>query len=203
MRTEAPSLVPLLRSDMQARLLGHLLLQPERGWTADELTRLLRASRTSVHRELARAVASGVIREDRARRPHAFRAAPDAPIYEPLRRLLELTVGVPARLRDALADVDGILAATIHGSFARGTMRPDSDIDVLVVTSGDRRAALRAARGIGRDVGREVDATVLTTDSLGELVAADNPFLSKILRGPQITVTGDLDELVKAADGSR
>lgn len=187
---------------MQARLLGHLLLQPEHSWTADELTQLLRASRTSVHRELARAVASGVVREDRSRRPHEFRAAPDAPIYEPLRRLLELTVGVPARLRDALADVDGILAATIHGSFAQGTMRPDSDIDVFVVTSGDRRAVLRAVRGIGRDLAREVDATILTTDSLGEPVAADNPFLSKILRGPHIAVTGDLDELVRAADGS-
>ena len=194
--------MPLLRSDMQARLLGHLLLQPKRNWTADELTRLLRASRTSVHRELTRAVASGVVREDRTRRPHAFRAAPDAPIYEPLCRLLELTVGVPARLRDALADVDGVVAATIHGSFARGSMRPDSDIDVFVVTSGDRRAALRAVRSIGRDVAREVDATVLTTDTLGDLAAADNPFLSKILRGPHIPVTGNLDEFVEAADAS-
>ncbi len=78
-------------------------------------------------------------------------------------------------------------------------MRPDSDIDIFVVTSGDRRAVLR---GIGRDLAREVDATILTTDSLGELVAADNPFLSKILRGPHIAVTGDLDELVRVADGS-
>ncbi len=81
-------------------------------------------------------------------------------------------------------------------------MRPDSDIDVLVVTSGDRRAALRAVRGIGRDVAREVDATILTTDSLSELVTADNPFLSKILHGPHIAVTGNLDELVEAADNS-
>lgn len=81
-------------------------------------------------------------------------------------------------------------------------MRPDSDIDVVLVTSGDRRAALRAVRSIGRDVAREVDATILTPDDFGDLVTAGNSFVSKILREPHIAVTGDLHALVAVTDGS-
>ena len=49
MRTSAPSLLPLFRSEMQLRLLALLLLQPERAWTLHELTDDLDAPQSSVH----------------------------------------------------------------------------------------------------------------------------------------------------------
>lgn len=124
-----------------------------------------------------------------------FQAASSAPIFEPLRRLLELTTGVPTTLEEALAGVDGIRAAVIHGSYARGSMRSDSDIDVLVVTEGDRRAASRAVRSAGRRLGREVDATVMTLDGFRDLIAIGNPFLSKITEGDHLPIVGNLEAL--------
>ena len=119
MRTAAPALLPLFRSEMQVRLLGLMLLQPERSWTLQELAGALAAPASSVHRELRRAENAGIIRRDASARPHRFRAAPDDPAFEPLAALLGRTVGVEEDLRTAL-DRRDVQAALIYGSWATG-----------------------------------------------------------------------------------
>src|SRR5687768_12408851 len=114
MRTSSPTLLPLFRSEMQVRLLALLLLQPERSWTLHDLSQTLAAPQSSVHRELQRAQAAGIVRRDATARPHQFRAAADDPLHEPLAALLRRSVGVEEQLRDAL-DRPGVLAAVIHG----------------------------------------------------------------------------------------
>lgn len=140
------------------------------------------------------------MRRDARQRPHTYRAATDAPAYRPLREILELTVGVPLQLREALDGVEGIRAVAIHGSWAAGRVRPDSDLDVLVVTVGDRRHAQRAMTDVGRNVGRDIDASVLSTEDFGSLLQAKNPFLGKILTHPRIDVIGDLMALARSGD---
>jgi predicted nucleotidyltransferase len=195
MRTAVPDLLPMFRSEMQVELLGLLILQPERSWTIQDLSRTLKAPGSSVHRELRRAVSAGLVTEESARRPHRYRAASEGPAYAPLRDLLSLTVGVEDRLRRALSGVEGVLVASIHGSWAKGTVTPTSDIDLLVVTEGDRAAVLRAARSVGRSVGREIDVSTLTVAGLREMVQAENPFVDLVLRGPRIDLVGELDSL--------
>jgi hypothetical protein len=46
-----------------------------------------------------------------------------------------------ARIRDAVADLPGIAVLVLFGSRARGTARPDSDLDVAVLTAGLEAAA--------------------------------------------------------------
>src|SRR5262249_5990831 len=130
MRTSVPSLLPLFRSDMQVRLLALLLLQPERSWTLRALADAVDAPQSSVHRELVRAQAAGVIRRDDSARPHRFTAATDDAAYASLADLLRRAVGVESELQ-TLLDRPDVAAAVIYGSWASGTRRPDSDIDVL------------------------------------------------------------------------
>lgn len=184
---------------MQVQLLGLLLLQPDRRWTLDALSAQLGAPASSVHRELHRLLDAGIVIRDADRRPHSFGAAVDAPAFRPLRDLLELTVGVPLRLRQALDGVSGIVATAIHGSWAKGTVGPESDLDVIVVTDGDRREAQRAVRRLGQAIGREVDASVLSRDDFVDLRRSRNPFLGKILHGPRIDVVGDLASVAETA----
>jgi predicted nucleotidyltransferase len=145
-----------------------------------------------VHRELRRFVDAGIVRRDARQRPHGYAAATDAPAYEPLRALMEMTAGVPVRLADALDDVPGVRAAAIHGSWAAGRIRPHSDLDVVIVTEGDRRSAQRAVRRVGREIGRDVDVSVMSVRDYEELMRSQNPFLTRIVRGPRIDVVGNL-----------
>jgi hypothetical protein len=198
MRIKAPSLLPLFRSRMQVELLGLIILQPTREWTLEELAAALDAAASSVHRELGRAVDAGVVLRDRSQRPHRYRAAVDSPSYGPLRDLLDRTVGVAGRLRGALADIAGVHAAAIHGSWARGKIGPSSDIDVVVVVEGGGREARRAIRGACRKAGRDADISVLSPAAAVEMAQMATPFWEKLVHGPRIDLVGDLSEALTA-----
>jgi predicted nucleotidyltransferase len=185
----------MFRSEMQAELLGLILLQPDRTWTLDVLAEQLSAPQSSVHRELSRLLDAGLVTRDSRQRPHRYQAATEEPAYGPLRELLEVTVGLPMRMSQALTVLPGVQAAAIHGSWAAGRVRPASDLDVVVITDGDRRETQRAVRRVGRAAGRDVDVSVLSPAEFVDLVQGRNPFVGKILHGPRIDLVGDLDAL--------
>jgi predicted nucleotidyltransferase len=191
MRTSPPAILPLFRSEMQVRLLALLLLQPERSWTLHELAADLDAPQSSVHRELGRAEDAGLVIRDAAARPHGFRAATDDSLYEPLAALLSRSVGVELELRSALRRTD-VTAAVIYGSWARGTRRPDSDIDVLVVGDAPLRDLRRVVRPIGKAAGRTVDVTVLSADEFRRLQDEGAGYVRSVLEGPTTALVGDL-----------
>src|SRR6266702_1326653 len=113
--------LPLFRSELQLRILALVLLDPDRTWTTPELARRLDAAPVTIHRELHRALDAGLLMREAIGRTYLYRAATDSPLYEPLRLLLERTVGIEVELRSALEDVPGVEAAFIHGSFAQKT----------------------------------------------------------------------------------
>lgn len=193
MRTEVPSLLPFFRSELQLRLLGLLLLDSARGWTLDDAEDVLRGPRTSIHRELHRALAAGLVVRERGSRPHVYRAAVESPLYEPLKALLERTVGLERDLADLLGAESGVRAAVIHGSWAEGRLRPDSDVDVLVVGEVDLPGLRRRARAVGRRAGRRIDLTAFRPDEFRRELDAGNGFLRKVVDGPVEPLTGDLE----------
>jgi predicted nucleotidyltransferase len=195
MRTSVPSALPLFRSDMQVRLLGLLLLQPEREWTIDELAATLGAPSSSVVRELSRAESAGILTRDDSRRPHRLAAAQSSPLFEPLHDLLARTVGVEDDLRAALT-VDGVDAAAIHGSWANPPRRPDSDIDVIVVGDASLRDLRRRVRDAGARAGRSIDLTLFRPDEMRDRHARGNGFVRRLLEKPLIPLVGDLRDAV-------
>lgn len=197
MRTSAPAILPLFRSEMQLRLLALLLLQPERSWTLQELAQALDAPASSVHRELGRAQRAGIIRRSAVARPHRFQAATEDPLYEPVAELLRRSVGVEQQLRAALQRPD-VPAAVIYGSWAGGTRRPDSDIDVLVIGDADLRELRRCVRPIGKAAGRTIDLTLLSVDEFQRLLAEESSFARSVLQAPTTPLVGELDSIARS-----
>ncbi len=172
-------------------MLALLLLQPERNWTLHELVEALGSPQSSVHRELGRAEAAGIVRRDRAGRPHRFSAAVDDAFYEPLASLLRRSVGVEEQLRESL-DRPDVRAAVIYGSWVAGTRRPDSDVDVLVVGDADLRELRRLVRPIGKSAGRTIDLTVLPESEFRRLLSERSSFARRVLEGPVTSLIGDV-----------
>lgn len=191
-----PSPLSLFRSELQLRMLGLLLLNPQRTWTASELAKRLEATSISVHRELHRGLSAGLLVREAVGRTYLYRAATASPLYEPLRLLLERTVGVEAELRRALEGVRGVEAAFIHGSFAKQTkIKPTSDVDLLVLGDADSHALRRAVRKVEARVGREIDILVYRPDEFGALAASGNSLVRGIIRGPVTPLVGSAEAL--------
>src|SRR5260370_30822554 len=117
MQVQAPPLLPLLRSRLQAELLTLVLLTPGREWTLTELARRAGGSVSSAQRELARAEQTGVITSRRLGNTPLVTAA-DSPLTRPLTELLLRSFGPRQVLAQGLAGLDDIQPPYIFASWA-------------------------------------------------------------------------------------
>jgi predicted nucleotidyltransferase len=177
-------------------LLSLLILQPERRWTLSELSTALKAPVSSIHRELGRIEGAGLIVREAASKPHRFIAAEDSPLFEPLSQLLARTVSVEEDLRQAL-DIPGVLVAAIHGSWAAGNRRPDSDIDVVVIGDVDLRGLRRRTRPVASRAGRRIDLTLFGRKEFRALAQEGRGFVQHLAEEPTTPLVGDLREVIE------
>lgn len=173
-----------------------MFLNDDRAWTAPELAARLDATAVSVHRELHRALDAGLLEREAVGRSFLYRGATDSPLYQPLRQLLERTVGIEPELRRALEEVPGVEAAFIHGSFASGTkIRPTSDVDLLVLGDADPHLLRRRLRRVERQLGREIDLLAYTSAEFASLLESGNSLARRINRGPVKSLIGSPDAI--------
>jgi predicted nucleotidyltransferase len=193
MRTRPPAQLPIFRSDLQARILAALLSVTGRELTVPDLCRDLGATRASVYRELQRLVDAGILRRRRVGRNTLYGADDDSPLIEPLRTLVERTIGVEPELQRRLVTVPGVEAAAIFGSFAGGRLSGASDIDLLVIGEPARDDLERAIRDVERMVGRQINLTIYDPEDWLGRVRAGSGFVATLLSRPLIPLLGTIE----------
>lgn len=136
-KTSAPGLLPLFRSETQLALLGLLYTGPARSWTISEIARHLELGVPTVSREVNRLADAGILKMETVGRSRLVSANWELPWADPLAQLLDRTIGPLERLSETLSDMPEIVSAWVYGSWAERYhgavgMSP-RDIDVLVV----------------------------------------------------------------------
>ncbi|MQA17075.1 MAG: MarR family transcriptional regulator [Pseudonocardiaceae bacterium] len=174
MRSEAPPLLPILRSRTQAGILATLLLNPGLELTQTELARRVDASVTSVSDEVRRLVQAGILASRTLGRARLIRAG-QGPLVDALAEVVLRAFGpvqiVGEEFAMARAQLGGVIErVALFGSWAaryQGEPGHDpGDIDVLVVVTDvgvDRETIYAAADRSQRRLGRPVNPTVVTT----------------------------------------
>lgn len=167
----APSLLPILRSRQQGEVLTYLMCDPERETSMSELAHRVGAPLSSVHREVERAEAAGIVTSRRLGNTRFVRADTDSPYFDSLSDLLVKAFGPPHVLAEALDGVAGTEAAYVFGSWAArlhgvSGRRPVNDIDVLVLGEPDRGELYRALSGVEERLGRPVNVVIRDSEWL-------------------------------------
>lgn len=162
MRTDPPTLLPLLRSQVQGNLLALTYLNPTHEYTVTEASRRVGASVKATQQEVDRLVAAGILADRRHGNNRLVRAVTDSPLSRPLTDLLAVTYGPLPVLTEELRRVPGIDSAFLYGSWAARYSgepgSPPNDVDVLVVGEADPdELDLAAQRAEARLGGREVN----------------------------------------------
>jgi predicted nucleotidyltransferase len=169
------------------------------------LQRALGLGSASVQRELERLEELGVINVEQEGKRTVYTVVQHAPGWRALEELGRTSTDPVPLLRDALVDVDGILAAFVFGSIARGTRREDSDIDLLVVEGPafDRRRFYGQLSELSLLLGREVNAMRYTPQDIGERLGDPScpswGFLHEVLTSEKIWIAGSPSALAPIA----
>jgi len=194
---EAVSLGNALFTTTQQRVLGYLFGQPTRSFFANELIGLTGSGSGAVQRELKRLVASELVRVRRIGNQRHFQANPDAPIFAELTGIVQKTFGLAVPLREALAPLNArIRAAFVYGSVAKHTDTAGSDIDLLILSDSLSYADVMAVLEVlGGRLGRQVNPTIYSTETLAQRKQEGNAFVGRILAQPKIWLKGSEHDL--------
>ena len=190
MRSNAPGLLPILRSPHLAEMLTLLLLHPDAEYTLSEVAGKLRLPLTTVQREVNRLSGSGLIRERRIGRSRLVSADPASRYTRPLTELLSIAFG-PLFVIDEEFQVLGALAVAIYGSWAARyegiAGPPPNDVDVLVIGDVPRRDMYEAAEQAERRLGLPVNPALCSRE---RWLAAADPLIQQVRTAPLTWVTG-------------
>jgi DNA-binding transcriptional ArsR family regulator len=194
MRNEAPPLLPIFRSQVQADLLAALLLHPDGEYTVAELARRLDVPVSTLHREAQRLEEAELITGRAVGRARLLRVNTGNRLIGPLTQLLLATFGPHLVIEEEFGQLnaDEIL---IYGSWAARYLGepgpPPNDIDVLVVGHPNRADVYDAADRAQQRLGIPVNPKIT---SPARWSAADDPFIREVRATPTVTLHGDVQQ---------
>jgi predicted nucleotidyltransferase len=188
----------VLASGAAARLIALFALDPSRTFHFRALQRVTGLPNRSLQIELERLTRLGLIDRETVGRTIGFSTTNESR-WRVLRELVREFASPADLLRPALAEVPGIQAAFIYGSFARrDDVHERSDVDVFVLgAEGNglefRHAIASAALEVGGFLGREVNVTRFTPERLAARRAEgrSNQFMQSVLSGEKDWLIGD------------
>jgi predicted nucleotidyltransferase len=128
----------------------------------------------------------GIITKTESTGQHLYSVNRNHYLAEPLRSLFRAEDAksslIQKRLKSALSSQRGVLVAAIFGSVARGTTRPDSDLDILaIIESADfaeevRDAIIAEGDQLNLLLGSRISPVVLTSEQWQTLAAKGDTF---------------------------
>lgn len=189
MRTSAPALIPLFRSDGQARLLAVLFDAGRSALSIGDLARAAKVPVPTVSREVMRLSEHNLVHVETVGRTRLVSANWSLPWARTLADLLAQTVGLPSVVARALESVAGVEEAYIFGSWAAREAGesgpPPQDIDLLVVGDAsldDLREPLTPAEELA---GLYINPTPIPR---AQWESDDDPFVQTVKGRPMVPV---------------
>jgi predicted nucleotidyltransferase len=176
-----------LLTERQQKLLAALLLRPERSFSLAELIEIAGPGHGSTQNAVKAMVEAGVVETWQERFRARYRANTKHVIYPELAGICRKTFGIADVVAAGLASVEPFnkLRAFIFGSIAKGTERPDSDIDVMVIGDVSFIEIHATTAQLEQRLGRQMHFNVYDPNEWEQLLATD-PVVQAIANGPKI-----------------
>lgn len=189
-------LVDIVSSRVKAELLRLLFGFGRPELHLRELVRQSGLSLGTVQHELRRLTRIGLVRARKDGNRVYYQANEGHPLYNDLRNMVLKTSGLANVLGHALQAKD-IELAFVFGSTARGDARPQSDVDLMVITSLGLRRVATLLSGVGEKLGREINPHVMARDEFNRRRRRGDHFVSSVLATPRFFAKGTEHELTE------
>ncbi len=191
-------LTDILFGTYRKKVLAQLLLHPDTDYHVRELARQTGTAPGTLHKELSRLAAAGLLLRKVQGNQVRYRANPQCPVFPELAGLLRKTTGAAELLANALAPLQPTLAL-IFGSVASGTETANSDVDLLVIGAAGFAEVVRAIHPVQAELAREINPVVYSAQEFQRRVAGHDAFVMDLLAKPTIFLTGTQHDLSQLA----
>ncbi|RMI22769.1 nucleotidyltransferase domain-containing protein [Sinorhizobium meliloti] len=181
------SSIDFMLSKRQQKMLGALLLHPDRQYGSNELIAIGGPGYGAGKRILEQFERSAIVVKTARGNQRLYSVNSQHPIYPDLRSICFKTFGIAEVIAGVLSPFkDRISLAFVFGSIAQGTERADSDVDLMVVGNVDVFDLGHAIERIQKVLGREVGLNLHTPEEWEAL--QNDKVIGAILKKEKIMV---------------
>jgi predicted nucleotidyltransferase len=176
------------RSEVTKKILNYFFINPHENLYVNELSRKLHLDKRNLVKKIRELEKKGLLLHQSRGNLKLYAINKKYPLYNEYRKIIMTTVGFQGRLKNTLEGMRGIAKAYIYGSYAKGAMDSDSDIDLLIVGSGPVLALHKQLNKIQRDIGREINVTNMDESEFKKRIKAKDPFLNGVIKQKHVRI---------------
>jgi len=176
------------RSKARQHLLAYYFTNPTARRHLRDLAARLDLDPSNLSKELARLEREGLFRSEVNGRQKYFQLNRRYFLFNEVRTIVAKTIGAAPAIAQALKKVGGIDDAYLYGSFARNQQDAASDIDVLVIGEPRESVLATAVRKLERQLGRDINYTVLTQKEFHSRRARKDAFLEDLWQNKPVSL---------------
>jgi len=179
-----------LRSKARQRLLAYFFTNPAARHHLRDLAGRLAIDPSNLSKELGRLEREGLFQSEVSGRQKYFHLNRKYSLFAEVRGIVEKTIGAAPLIAQTLKRIEGINEAYLCGSFAGNQQDAASDIDVLIIGAPHEEILAEAARKLERQLGREINYTVMTPGEFESRRARNDAFLDSIWQDKHVLLAG-------------
>ena len=183
-----------LRSKARQQLLAYYFTNPTARHHLRDLAERLNIDPSNLSKELGRLERNGLFRSEVIGRQKYFQLSREYPLFDEVRKIVKKTIGAAQLIARSVKRIEGIDEAYLYGSFASNQQDAASDIDVLVIGSPREEDLAQAVRALERQLGREINYTVLTPKEFELRRARKDAFLESVWHNKRIPLVASNEE---------
>lgn len=182
----------LVKSKLREKLLAYSFAHHLETFYVRQMAVLIDADPGNLSRELRKLEGEGIFNSSVKGKEKFYALNKAYPLFKQLKEIISKSAGIEGALEDLVSGFDGIAAAFIYGSFAKGKENKCSDIDLLLVGKIPRDDFTRKIRKLESRFNREINFTVFTEEEFAAKRKNKGGFLDVMLKGKIIMLKGAL-----------
>jgi len=184
-----------LFSSTRAELLGLFFNNPDDRFYLREIARHIGKDAAGIKRELDNLVKMGLLaREKRGVQKYYF-VNKSSPIFSEMKGLIFKTTGVQGAMKASLSRLKGVKTSFIYGSYAKGSEKEDSNINLMVIGQVNITELNDVVMGLEEKMKREIDYLAFDEQEYRKRKDAKDPFIREIVKGKKIFLLGKEDDI--------
>ncbi len=179
-----------IRSKARQQVLAYYFTNPTARHHLRDLAEMLKIDPSNLSKDFGRLEREGLFRSEVSGRQKYFQLNRQYPLFHEVRTIVAKTIGAAPLISQCLKKIEGIDEAYLYGSFARNQQDAVSDIDVLLIGTPHEEVLSQAVRRLERQLGREIDYTVLTQKEFRSRRARKDAFLESVWHNERVSLVG-------------
>ncbi|TET90589.1 MAG: nucleotidyltransferase domain-containing protein [Methanomassiliicoccales archaeon] len=175
-------MIELFEKYVDWKILALFLKYPTTEFHVKELARKIDVSPGSVSNAVRYFEPFQILKKEEKGLAHLYRLNEELPLAKHLKLTYTLVRILAHRVVERLLDLDeSILSIAIYGSYATGEYDEKSDLDILIITPGDKNALTPLLREVESELGVRVSPQVLKLHEWQRLSRADKVFHDRVV----------------------